>query len=175
MPIFFNSLRSTPSWRLPLACAITIAGVAALCVLVHALIIAPILGFVPINQLLAIGTGYRSSCRASPPTLLFGTKFRNLGLRLPKLVLRLHRSAIVGRIVLRRGNYHLAILQFSNRSQPHSKRYLLSTTPTQPYRSSDVDDYCVHAGRPAVITNRKRNRHRVLNRQTDVLRNHPEM
>jgi hypothetical protein len=55
----FIALYAEFGW-LPLACAITIAGVAALCVLVHALIIAPILGSVPINQLLAIGTGYRS-------------------------------------------------------------------------------------------------------------------
>src|SRR5919108_507369 len=40
-------------WPLPLACAVGIVGVAALGVLVHLLIIAPILGSAPINQLLA--------------------------------------------------------------------------------------------------------------------------
>src|SRR5258707_10987532 len=40
-------------WPLFLACAVTIVGVAALGVLVHVLIIAPILGSAPIKQLLA--------------------------------------------------------------------------------------------------------------------------
>jgi hypothetical protein len=75
--------------------------------------------------------------------------------------------------VLRQENYHLAILEFYNNIDPNRTQNATccSTTPTQTYRSSGVG---VHAGRPAVITNRKRNRHRVLNRQTDVLRNHPE-
>jgi branched-chain amino acid transport system permease protein len=48
-------------WPLPLACAVAIVGVALLGVLVHLLIIAPILGSAPINQLL--GDIYVSSAR----------------------------------------------------------------------------------------------------------------
>jgi branched-chain amino acid transport system permease protein len=68
-------------WPLPLACAVAVAVVAVLGVLVHLLIIAPILGSAPINQLLATGglLFFLQSCA----TLLFGTEFRNLGLRLP--------------------------------------------------------------------------------------------
>ena len=68
-------------WPLALACAIAIAGVAVLGILVHVLIIAPILGSAPINQLLA--TGGLLFFLQSFATLLFGTEFRNLGLRLP--------------------------------------------------------------------------------------------
>ncbi|MGD0150934.1 MAG: branched-chain amino acid ABC transporter permease [Xanthobacteraceae bacterium] len=68
-------------WPLLLACAAAIAGVAALGVLVHVLIIAPILGSAPINQLLA--TGGLLFFLQSFATLLFGTDFRNLGIRLP--------------------------------------------------------------------------------------------
>jgi branched-chain amino acid transport system permease protein len=68
-------------WPLLLACAVAIAGVAALGVLVHILIIAPILSSAPINQLLA--TGGLLFFLQSFATLLFGTDFRNLGIRLP--------------------------------------------------------------------------------------------
>ena len=68
-------------WPLLLACAATIAGVAVLGILVHVLIIAPILGSAPINQLLA--TGGLLFFLQSFATLLFGTDFRNLGIRLP--------------------------------------------------------------------------------------------
>jgi branched-chain amino acid transport system permease protein len=68
-------------WPLPLACVAAIVGVAALGVLVHVLIIAPILGSPPINQLLA--TGGLLFFLQSFATLLFGTDFRNLGIRLP--------------------------------------------------------------------------------------------
>jgi branched-chain amino acid transport system permease protein len=68
-------------WPLPLACAATLVGVAALGVLVHVLIIAPILGSAPINQLLA--TGGLLFFLQSFATLLFGTEFRNIGIRLP--------------------------------------------------------------------------------------------
>src|SRR5436190_5000158 len=68
-------------WPLPLACAIAIVGVAALGVLVHLLIIEPILGSAPINQLLA--TGGLLFFLQSAATLLFGTEFRNIGVRLP--------------------------------------------------------------------------------------------
>ncbi|MGH6665372.1 MAG: ABC transporter permease subunit, partial [Pseudolabrys sp.] len=68
-------------WPFPLACLATIAGVAVLGVLVHLLIIAPVLNSAPINQLLA--TGGLLFFLQSFATLLFGTDFRNLGLRLP--------------------------------------------------------------------------------------------
>src|SRR6516164_7407381 len=68
-------------WPLPLACAVSIIGVAGLGVLVHMLIIQPILGSAPINQLLA--TGGLLFFLQSLPTLLFGTAFRTPGLRLP--------------------------------------------------------------------------------------------
>src|SRR5207249_5430223 len=70
-------------WPLPLAFAAAIVGVAALGVLVHLLIIAPILGSPAINQLLA--TGGLLFFLQSFATLLFGTDFRNIGLRLPIL------------------------------------------------------------------------------------------
>src|SRR5437868_9855871 len=70
-------------WPLPVACAVAIAWVAALGVLVHVLIIAPILGSAPINQLLA--TGGLLFFLQSFATLLFGTDFRNIGIRLPVL------------------------------------------------------------------------------------------
>ena len=78
-----RSIGSTPDigWPLPLACAVAIAGVAVLGVLVHLLIIAPILGSAPINQLLA--TGGLLFFLQSFATLLFGTDFRNVGIRLP--------------------------------------------------------------------------------------------
>jgi len=62
-------------WPLPLAFAAAIVGVAALGLLVHLLIIAPI------NQLLA--TGGLLYFLQSFATLLFGTDFRNIGIRLP--------------------------------------------------------------------------------------------
>jgi branched-chain amino acid transport system permease protein len=68
-------------WPLLLACAVAIVGVAVLGVLVHVLIIAPILNSAPINQLLA--TGGLLFFLQSFATLLFGTDFRNLGIRLP--------------------------------------------------------------------------------------------
>src|SRR5437588_11185102 len=68
-------------WPLLITCAVAIAWVAALGILVHVLIIAPILGSAPINQLLA--TGGLLFFLQSFATLMFGTEFRNLGLRLP--------------------------------------------------------------------------------------------
>ena len=55
--------------------------VALLGILLHLLIIEPILGAAPINQLLA--TGGLLFFLQSFATLLFGTDFRNLGVRLP--------------------------------------------------------------------------------------------
>ncbi len=68
-------------WPLWAACAAAIAGVAVLGVLVHLLIIAPVLRAPPINQLLA--TGGLLFFLQSFATLLFGTDFRNIGVRLP--------------------------------------------------------------------------------------------
>ncbi|MCC7273393.1 MAG: branched-chain amino acid ABC transporter permease [Alphaproteobacteria bacterium] len=66
---------------LPAAAVIAVLFVALLGVLVHKLIIAPILGSAPINQLLA--TGGLLFFLQSFATLLFGADFRNVGLRLP--------------------------------------------------------------------------------------------
>jgi branched-chain amino acid transport system permease protein len=68
-------------WPLPIAFAIAIVEVAALGVLVHLLIIAPILSSAPINQLLA--TGGLLYFLQSFATLIFSTDFRNIGVRLP--------------------------------------------------------------------------------------------
>ena len=68
---------------LPLACLIAILAVAAFGVVVHLLIIAPVLNSPPINQLLA--TGGLLFFLQSFATLLFGTDFRNIGVRLPIL------------------------------------------------------------------------------------------
>src|ERR1700720_4780850 len=70
-------------WPLPLAFAASVLGVAALGLLVHLLIIAPILSSAPINQLLA--TGGLLYFLQSFATLLFTTDFRNIGVRLPVL------------------------------------------------------------------------------------------
>src|SRR4051812_35125022 len=66
-----------------LACVAAILVVALLGALVHLLIIAPILGTAPVNQLLA--TGGLLFFLQSFATLLFGTDFRNIGLKLPVL------------------------------------------------------------------------------------------
>src|SRR6201981_620301 len=66
---------------LPLAFLIAIVGVAGLGILVHRLIIAPVLDSPPLNQLLA--TGGLLFFLQSFATLLFGTDFRNIGVRLP--------------------------------------------------------------------------------------------
>jgi branched-chain amino acid transport system permease protein len=68
-------------WPLPLACAAAVVGVAALGMLVHVVIIAPVLGSAPINQLLA--TGGLLYFLQSAATLAFTTDFRNIGVRLP--------------------------------------------------------------------------------------------
>jgi branched-chain amino acid transport system permease protein len=68
---------------LPLACLIAVVSMAALGVVVHLLIIAPVLNSAPINQLLA--TGGLLFFLQSFATLLFGTDFRNIGVRLPIL------------------------------------------------------------------------------------------
>ena len=67
------------------AAVICIAAVGVLGVLLHLLVIAPLLGSAPINQLLA--TGGVLFFLQSAATILFGVEFRNLGLRLPVLKL----------------------------------------------------------------------------------------
>ncbi|MBV8963492.1 MAG: branched-chain amino acid ABC transporter permease [Hyphomicrobiales bacterium] len=68
-------------WPILIASFAAILGVAGLGVLLHLLVISPILGSAPINQLLA--TGGMLFFLQSLATLLFGTDFRNIGLRLP--------------------------------------------------------------------------------------------
>jgi branched-chain amino acid transport system permease protein len=68
---------------LPLAFLIAIVAMAGFGVLVHLLIIAPVLNSPPLNQLLA--TGGLLFFLQSFATLLFGTEFRNIGVRLPIL------------------------------------------------------------------------------------------
>ncbi len=68
---------------LVLAAIGAIAMVAILGFLVHYLVISPILGTAPINQLLA--TGGLLFFLQSFATLIFGIEFRNIGLRLPIL------------------------------------------------------------------------------------------
>jgi branched-chain amino acid transport system permease protein len=70
-------------WPFLLAAAVAIALVSAMGLLVHFLIIGPILDAPPINQLLA--TGGLMFFLQSFATLLFGTDFRNIGVRLPSL------------------------------------------------------------------------------------------
>src|ERR1700752_4368420 len=66
-----------------LAAVICIAGVGGLGVALHLLVIAPLLGAAPINQLLA--TGGVLFLLQSAATVMFGIEFKNLGLRLPVL------------------------------------------------------------------------------------------
>jgi branched-chain amino acid transport system permease protein len=68
---------------LPLAGLLAIVAMAGMGVLVHLIIIAPVLNSAPINQLLA--TGGLLFFLQSFATLLFGTEFKNIGVRLPVL------------------------------------------------------------------------------------------
>jgi branched-chain amino acid transport system permease protein len=70
-------------YQLPIivAGAISIAIVGALGVVLHLVVIQPLLGTAPINQLLA--TGGVLFFLQSAATVLFGIEFKNLGLRLP--------------------------------------------------------------------------------------------
>jgi branched-chain amino acid transport system permease protein len=68
-----------------ISAAICIVGVGILGLILHALVIAPLLGTAPINQLLA--TGGVLFFLQSAATVLFGIEFKNLGLRLPVLKL----------------------------------------------------------------------------------------
>ncbi|MGA3398130.1 MAG: branched-chain amino acid ABC transporter permease [Acetobacteraceae bacterium] len=67
----------------PVAAVLCIAGVGGLGVLLHLLVIEPVLGKAPINQLLA--TGGVLFFLQSAATVMFGIDFRNLGIRLPVL------------------------------------------------------------------------------------------
>ena len=67
----------------PVAAVICIAGVGVLGVVLHLLVIEPVLGKAPINQLLA--TGGVLFFLQSAATVMFGIDFRNLGIRLPVL------------------------------------------------------------------------------------------
>src|SRR5580700_5468428 len=78
-------LHSFFGWPILLASFAAILGVAGLGVLLHLLVISPILESAPINQLLA--TGGMLFFLQSLATLLFGTDFRNIGLRLPVIEL----------------------------------------------------------------------------------------
>jgi branched-chain amino acid transport system permease protein len=69
----------------PLACLAAIVVVAVLGLAVHRIIIEPVLGYAPINQLLA--TGGLLFFLQSFATLLFGTDFRNIGIRLSPIEL----------------------------------------------------------------------------------------
>jgi branched-chain amino acid transport system permease protein len=66
---------------LPIAVVVCIASVAVCGVLLHYLVIQPILGTPPINQLLVTG-GVLFFLQAAA-TLAFGVEFRNLGIRMP--------------------------------------------------------------------------------------------
>jgi len=74
-------LHAVYAWPFILAAVVTILLVALLGLVIHLLIIEPILGSAPINQLLA--TGGLLFFLQSFATLLFGTDFRNVGIRLP--------------------------------------------------------------------------------------------
>ena len=77
---FLYTVYHAPIW---VAAAVCIVAVAILGVLLHVLVISPLLGAAPINQLLA--TGGVLFFLQSAATVLFGIEFKNLGLRLPVL------------------------------------------------------------------------------------------
>jgi branched-chain amino acid transport system permease protein len=77
---YLYTVYHAPIWVAAIVC---IVSVAILGVLLHVLVIAPLLGTAPINQLLA--TGGVLFFLQSAATVLFGIEFKNLGLRLPVL------------------------------------------------------------------------------------------
>jgi branched-chain amino acid transport system permease protein len=77
---YLYTVYHAPIWVAAAAC---IVSVAILGMLLHVLVIAPLLGAAPINQLLA--TGGVLFFLQSAATVLFGIEFKNLGLRLPVL------------------------------------------------------------------------------------------
>ena len=84
-----------------LAAVICIAGVGVLGVVLHLLVIAPLLGAAPINQLLA--TGGVLFLLQSAATVMFGIDFRNLGIRLPVLTGLRHVHQLRAAAGVRRG------------------------------------------------------------------------
>ena len=74
-------LHSVYHWPFLLAAIVAIAGVGALGVILHLVVIEPLLNAEPINQLLA--TGGVLAFLQSAATVMFGIDFRNLGIRLP--------------------------------------------------------------------------------------------
>jgi branched-chain amino acid transport system permease protein len=79
---FLSSVYRLP---MPVAVAVCLVTIAVLGVLLHVVVIAPLLGAAPINQLLA--TGGVLFFLQSAATIMFGIEFKNLGLRLPVLKL----------------------------------------------------------------------------------------
>jgi branched-chain amino acid transport system permease protein len=77
---YLYTVYHAPIWVAAIVCIISVA---VLGVLLHVLVIAPLLGAAPINQLLA--TGGVLFFLQSAATVLFGIEFKNLGLRLPVL------------------------------------------------------------------------------------------
>ncbi len=77
---FLFSVYHAPFWLAGLACLV---GVGILGLLLHVLVISPLLGAAPINQLLA--TGGVLFFLQSAATVMWGIEFKNLGLRLPVL------------------------------------------------------------------------------------------
>ena len=77
---FMYAVYHVPILMASVAC---IAAVGIMGVILHLLVIAPLLGSAPINQLLA--TGGVLFFLQSAATVMFGVEFKNLGLRLPVL------------------------------------------------------------------------------------------
>ena len=77
---YFVSVFGIPLW---FAVPAAIIAIGVMGVLLHVLVIAPLLGAAPINQLLA--TGGVLFFLQSLATVVFGIDFRNLGIRLPTL------------------------------------------------------------------------------------------
>ena len=77
---YLYTIYHAPIWVAAAACVLAVG---VLGVILHVLVIAPLLGAAPINQLLA--TGGVLFFLQSAATVLFGIEFKNLGLRLPVL------------------------------------------------------------------------------------------
>src|SRR6516165_9727165 len=77
---YLNTVFGVPYFA---AAALSILGVAAMGALLHRVVISPLLGTEPINQLLA--TGGVLFFLQSLATVAFGIDFRNLGIRMPVL------------------------------------------------------------------------------------------
>jgi len=81
-----------------LAAAVCIVSVGVLGLVLHTLVIAPLLGAAPINQLLA--TGGVLFFLQSAATVLFGIEFKNLGLRLPVLKVAGMFAALIAMVLV---------------------------------------------------------------------------